>query len=198
MKVFFKCALRAGLADDARKRVAVLILVIVPVLDAAGVAEHVGGVIGLVNAHGRGVHLHAGVGAVLDERDERNVHVARKFKDRRAVQPGGGERIAQSHERARRVVGQRFADAVFAAKAQIERRAGDARGQAVLVHVLFVHPFERDEVFDERPDAAFCRVIDVGRLLRKGKNIPDLDALRVHQLDEAQQRVVQLVGRDER
>ena len=157
-----------------------------------------GGVVGLVDAHGRGVHLHAGIVAVLDEGNERNIHVARKFKRRRAVHLGDGEGVAQSDERAHRGIGERFVDLVFAAQLQIQCRARQRGGKAVVADVVFVHPLERDEVFDERFRAAVRGVVGVGRGLGERQRVLDLNALRVHQFDDAQQRVVEFVRLDER
>ena len=162
VKIVFKRIFHAGDADGARERVAVLVLIIVPVLNTAGVAEDVGGIVGLVNTHGRGVHLHAGIVAVLDEGNERNIHVARKFEGRGAVHLGGGEGVAQPDERAHRAGGQGFVDAVLAAQLQIQRRARQRSGEAVVADVLFIDPLERDEVFDERFRAAVRGVVSVG------------------------------------
>ena len=198
MEIVFKRIFHAGDADGARERVAVLILIIVPVLNAAGVAEDVGGVVGLVNAHGRGIHLHAGIVAILDEGNERNIHVARKFEGRGAVHLGGGEGVAQPDERAHRGIRERFVDPVLAAQLQIQRRACQRSGEAVVADVLFIDPLERDEVFDERFRAAVRGVVGVGRGPGERKRVLNFDALCVHQFDDAQQRVVELVGRDER
>ena len=197
VEIVFKRIFHAGDADGARKRVAVLILIIVPVLNAAGVAEDVGGVVGLVNAHGRGIHLHAGIVAILDEGNERNIHVARKFEGRGAVHLGGGEGVAQPDERAHRGIRERFVDPVLAAQLQIQRRACQRSGEAVVADVLFIDPLERDEVFDERFRAAVRGVVGVGRGPGERKRVLNFNALRVHQVDDAQQRVVELVGRDE-
>ena len=157
-----------------------------------------GGVVGLVNAHGRGVHLHAGIVAVLDEGNERNIHVARKFEGRGAVHLGGGEGVAQPDERAHRAGGQGFVDPVLAAQLQIQRRARQRSGETVIADVLFIDPLERDEVFDERFRAAVRGVVSVGRGPGERQRVLNFDALRIHQVDDAQQRVVELVGRDER
>ena len=198
VKIVFKRIFHAGDADGARERVAVLILIIVPVLNAAGVAEDVGGIVGLIDAHGRGVHLHAGIVAVLDEGNERNIHVARKFEGRGAVHLGGGEGVAQPDERANRAGGQGFVDPVLAAQLQIQRRARQRSGETVIADVLFIDPLERDEVFDERFRAAVRGVVSVGRGPGERQRVLNFDALRIHQVDDAQQRVVELVGRDER
>ena len=198
VEIVFKRIFHAGDADGARERVAVLILIIVPVLNAAGVAEDVGGVVGLIDAHGRGVHLHAGIVAILDERNERNIHVARKFEGRGAVHLGGGEGVAQPDERAHRAGGQGFVDPVLAAQLQIQRRTRQRSGETVIADVLFIDPLERDEVFDERFRAAVRGVVSVGRGPGERQRVLNFDALRIHQVDDAQQRVVELVGRDER
>ena len=198
VEIFFKGALRARDANDARERVAVLVLIVVPVLNAAGVAEDVGGIVGLIDAHGRGIHLHAGIVAILDEGNERNIHVARKFEGRGAVHLGGGEGVAQPDERAHRGIRERFVDPVLAAQLQIQRRARQSGGETVIADVLFIDPLERDEVFDERFRAAVRGVVGVGRGPGERKRVLNFDAPCVHQFDDAQQRVVELVGRDER
>ena len=199
MEVVLKRRLRPGFADDGRERVAVFILITVPVLDAARVAENVGGGVRFINAHGGGVHLYAGIGAVLDERDERNVHIAGKFIAAQAVHSGDGQRVAQADNPARGRRGQRFVHAVFLAQAQVERRAGKPGGKALVrQRVVLADPLEGNEIFHQRFRAATPGIVGVGAAVGKRQRVAAVHALLLQQCNETKQRIVQLLGGNQR